>query len=342
MEKKWFIGTDVSKDTLDLALHSLKDRERFSEKKFNNDLRGFGFILSWLMKKNISLEECVFCMEHTGVYSLSFIAFLNEKNLFVSVEPALQIKRSIGIVRGKNDKVDARRIAIYAMDNWNKLKSYKVPGKSILKIKQLLTYRDQLTRSMISFKNSRKSHERYQLTTDPDFVTVDIEKQLGDLQASIDKINGQIEEIIDQEQELKNNYDLLRSIKGIGLVIGAYMIVSTVNFERFDDGRKYACYAGVAPFEHSSGTSIRGKTSVSFLANKRIKTLLYNAANSAAQWDPELKNYYQRKREEGKDHQLVMNAICCKLIYRMFAIIKRQTPFVLSYKENFKNALCMS
>jgi transposase len=339
MEKKWFIGIDVSKDTLDVAMHGLDSREKFTEKKFENNLRGYRFLLSWITKKNISLQECLFCMEHTGVYSITLVAFLNEQKLFVSVEPALQIKRSIGMVRGKNDKVDARRIAIYAMDNRDKLKSYKVPGKSILKIKQLLTYRDQLVATMTSFKNSKKSHERMQLTTDPDFVTLDIQKQLEDLEARIDKINKQIEEIIQQEDALKNNYDLISSIKGIGLIVGAFMLVTTVNFERFDDGRKYACYAGVAPFEHSSGTSIRGKTSVSHLANKRMKTLLYNAANSAAQWDPELKNYYQRKRNEGKDHQLVMNAICCKLVYRIFAVVKRQTPYVSTYKEKIEKCV---
>jgi len=339
MAKKWFIGIDVSKDTLDVALHSIEAREKFSEKKFENNLRGYGFLISWIKKKNIPLDECMFCMEHTGVYSITLVAFLNEQELFVCIEPALQIKRSIGMVRGKSDKVDARRIAIYALDNREKLKSYKVPGKSILKIKQLLTYRDQLVKTMTSFKTSMKSHTRFQLTTDPDFVTLDIQKQLEDLEARIEKINEQIEDIIQKEDALKKNYDLISSVKGIGLVVGAFMLVTTVNFERFEDGRKYACYAGVAPFEHSSGTSIRGKTAVSHLANKRVKTLLYNAANSAAQWDPELRNYYQRKKDEGKDHQLVMNAICCKLVYRMFAVVKRQTPYVSSYKEKIEKCV---
>lgn len=333
MAKNWFIGIDVSKDTLDVAMHGVDAREKFIDKRFDNNLRGYGFLLSWITKKNILLDECMFCMEHTGVYSITLVAFLNEKEVFVCVEPALQIKKSLGMVRGKNDKIDARRIAAYAMDNQHKLRSYKVPGKSILKIKQLLTYRDQLVSSMASFKTSLKSHERFQLTTDPDFVTTDIEQQVEDLEARIIRINNKIEEIIQQEDTLKNNYDLLQSVKGIGLVIGAFMLVTTFNFERFENGRKYACYAGVAPFEHSSGTSIRGKTAVSHLANKRMKTLLNNAANSAAQWDPELRNYYQRKRKEGKDHKLVMNAICCKLVYRMFAVIKRQTPYVSTYKE---------
>lgn len=335
MEKKWFIGIDVSKDTLDLALHGLDNRERFTEKKFKNDLRGYGFLLSWVAKKNIPVESCVFCMEHTGVYSITLAAFLNERDLFVCVEPALQIKQSMGMVRGKNDKVDARRIAIYAMDFRERLKRYVVPGKSIMRIKQLLTYRDQLVKTMTSFKNSQQSHDRLRITDDPDFVTRDIERQLEDLDTRIKAINKQIEEIIQQEDALRNNYELIRSVKGIGLVIAAFMLVTTINFERFTNGRKYACYAGVAPFEHSSGTSIRGKTAVSHLANKRMKTLLFNAANSAAQHDPELKKYYLRKRDEGKDHQLVMNAICCKLINRMFAVINRQSPYVSMYKENF-------
>ncbi len=335
MDKNWFIGIDVSKDTIDVAMHSVKDREKFSARKFENNLKGYGFLKSWIIKKNIDLNECVFCMEHTGVYSITLISYLNEQNVFVCVEPALRIKRSIGMTRGKNDLVDAKRIAVYAMDNKQKLKQYKIPGKSILKIKQLLTYRDQLVRMSTSFQNSLKAHQAMQITHEADFVTKDIEKQLSDLEQRIKLVNNQLKDVIQREDELKNNSDLLRSIKGIGLIIAAYMLVTTSNFEFFDNGRKYACYSGIAPFEHTSGSSIRGKTSVNHLANKKMKTLLYNAANSAVHHDPELKSYYQKKKNEGKDHQLIMNAICCKLVNRMFAVIKRQTPYVITYKENF-------
>ncbi|MGE5423937.1 MAG: IS110 family transposase, partial [Syntrophothermus sp.] len=127
MDKKWFIGIDVSKDTIDVALHSKNDKQKFMAKKFENNYRGYDFLKSWIIKKNIDLNECVFCMEHTGVYSLTLIAYLNEQAVFVCVEPALQIKRSIGMTRGKNDQIDAKRIAVYAMDNQQKLKHYKVP-----------------------------------------------------------------------------------------------------------------------------------------------------------------------------------------------------------------------
>jgi transposase len=339
MEKNCFIGIDVSKDTLDVALLSLSAPEKYVEKRFANSPVGYKALLSWIKKQKSKPEESVFCMEHTGVYSLNPAVFFAEQSLFVSVVPALEIKRSIGVTRGKNDKIDARRIASFAFDKRKKLRPYTLPGKSLLQIKQLLTYRNQLRKECSSYKVSIKSHERYRLNTGLDYVTSELKNQIEELERRIVNVEKQIEHIINEEDSLKKNNDLVRSVKGIGPVTSAFLLVTTSNFSNFDCGRKYACYSGVAPFEHSSGTSIRGKTAVSHLANKRMKTLLYNAANSAVICDPELKNYYQRKKSEGKDHQLIMNAICCKLIYRVFAVIKRQSPFVNLYKENFQNGL---
>jgi len=342
MKKNNFIGIDVSKDTLDAAMHSLKLPGKFTEKRFENSVSGYKALTSWIKKCKYSLEECVFCMEHTGVYSLNPSVFLCEQGLFVSVVPALEIKRSIGVTRGKNDKVDARRIAGFAMDRKEKLKPFQASGKSLLQIKQLLTYRDQLRKECSSFKTSIKSHERYQQNTGLDYITTDLKELIEQLEERISIVDKKVAQIIEGEEMLRKNSELIRSVMGIGPVISAYFLVTTINFSSFDDGRKYACYAGVAPFEYSSGTSIRGRTAVSHLANKRMKTLLYNAANCAVLYDPELKQYYHRKKSEGKDHKLIMNAICCKLIYRVFAVTKRQSPFVTLYKENFKNDLHMS
>ncbi|HET8685716.1 MAG TPA: IS110 family transposase [Methanosarcina sp.] len=339
MKKNHFIGIDVSKDTLDAAMHSLESAVKFEEKRFENNVSGYQAMLSWIKKKKHSLDECVFCMEHTGVYSLNPAVYLCEQELFVSVVPALEIKRSIGVTRGKNDKVDARRIAEFAMDKKEKLSPFQVPGKILLQIKQLLTYRDQLRKECSSFKTSIKSHERYQLNTGMDYVTTELKEMIEQLGKRISDVDKKIEQLIEKDESLKSNSNLIQSVNGIGPVISAFLLVTTANFSSFDDGRKYACYAGVAPFEHSSGISIKGKTAVSHLANKRMKTLLYNAANTAAIYDPELKKYYHRKKSEGKDHKLIMNAICCKLIYRVFAVVKRQSAFVTLYKENFKNDL---
>jgi transposase len=89
------------------------------------------------------------------------------------------------------------------------------------------------------------------------------------------------------------------SVKGVGPVIAAFMLVTTNNFISFENGRKYACYCGIAPFDNASG-KYQGKTKVSHLANKRVKGLLSSAAIIAYKWDPEVKSFYERKNIEGK------------------------------------------
>jgi len=134
---------------------------------------------------------------------------------------------------------------------------------------------------------------------------------------------------------LFKNYKLATSVIGVAFVIASYMLVTTNNFTSFDNGREYACYSGIAPFPYESGSSIKGKTKISNLANKKIKAILSNGANSSALWDPEMKKYYKRKAAEGKDHRLIINSIRCKLVNRVFAVVNRQTPYVSIYQQNF-------
>jgi len=101
-------------------------------------------------------------------------------------------------------------------------------------------------------------------------------------------------------------------------------------FTVFESSRKFACYAGIAPFEYRSGTSIRGRTKVSHLANKTMKTLLNLAALTAVKTDPQIKQYYQRKIKEGKNPMLILNNVRNKLVARMFTTVKRQTPYVFT------------
>ncbi|MFN8206754.1 MAG: IS110 family transposase [Bacteroidales bacterium] len=286
-------------------------------------------------KKKIKPEDCVFCMEHTGVYGLLLFAWFTQMGYDYTVEPGLKIKRSLGTTRGKNDKIDARRIADYAFTQKAKLEPFILPSALLIQVKQLLTYREQLTRFITSLKNSLKSHEQYQRISGLRSISEDIKGQIADLEERIKNVEKEVLTIIQSDEELKKNYQLATSVKGIGFVIAAFMLVTTNNFTAFENARKYACYSGIAPFEHASGTSISSKSRVSYLANKRMKTLLYNGANSAYRHDPEIRNYYQRKIAEGKDHQLVMNAICYKLVSRTFAVVKRQTPYSTFYAQNF-------
>jgi len=148
-----------------------------------------------------------------------------------------------------------------------------------------------------------------------------LDKEIKDLEEKIKKL-------IDNDDNLKKLYSLINSVKGIGFVVAAHLIATTNAFINFVDARKYACYAGVAPFSNQSGTSLNARDKVSHIANKKIKKLLFNAAMSAVQHDLELKKYWIRKLAEGKPKMSVLNAVKNKLIQRVFAVVKRGTPYV--------------
>ena len=131
----------------------------------------------------------------------------------------------------------------------------------------------------------------------------------------------------------KKNHFLLQSIKGVGKVLATAIIIKTRNFIRFTNARKFACFCGTAPFEHTSGTSIKGRTRDSHLADKQMKTLLDLSAKTAIQYDKELREYYLKRTEKGKPKMSTINIVRNKILYRMFAVIKRQTPFIENYLQ---------
>ena len=333
--KKHFVGIDISLEVLDIALINEDSYGSFEDKQVGNSFNGFEQMYDWLIKRKVKIEECMFCMEHTGTYGLLLFAWLSQMGLDYCVEPGLKIKRSLGLARGKNDKIDARRIADYAYTNKAKLEHFELPSTLIIQIKQFLTYREQLVKIRTSLKNSLKSHKICQKVSGVSLISNEITVQIKDYEKRVKDIESQIIKLIKTDPEIKKNFDLTTSVKGIGLVIGTFILVTTNNFTGFENGRKYACYSGISPFGYSSGSSIKGRTQVSQIGNKKMKSLLSNGANSACKYDPEIKSYYKRKKAEGKDHKLIINAISCKLVNRVFATVKRQTPYVNIYQQNF-------
>lgn len=332
MEKKWYLGIDISKEWIDVYAYHADESENVRERQFSNNMAGFGRLQGWLKGFNVNTDNAVVCMEHTGTYGFLLLWWLEKTGWFKVVESALHIKRSLGLQRGKNDQVDARRIAEYAFTFRHKLQRYQLPAKILIQLKQLLTYRDQLVRMRTSLTNSRKSHKQYEQIIDDNLVTESISKHIADYDADIKDIDTRLEQLLVEEPQIRANYTLACSVKGIGLIVAAYLIVSTQNFKSIPDGRKFACYIGLAPFENSSGLK-KGKTKTSNLAYKRIKAKLLTAANSARLYNPQLKSYYQRKIKEGKEKKSVTNAVACKLINHVYAVVKRRTPYVITYQN---------
>lgn len=328
MKIKEIIGIDVSKSTIDVCIHT---NQLFSE--FKNSIKGFDEMLLWIHKKNnISTNDILFVFENTGMYSDALSSFLAKKELSFFMASGLDIKRSVGIARGKDDQVDAKRIALYGYRLKEELKPTKLPETDVLRLKNLFSLRTKLTKQRAGFKASLK--EQKAIYSRKEFkLQFEIQEQMiRDLTVQIDKINSEMKYIIDQNASLKNTYELITSIKGIGLQTAVIIIAYTDNFNRFENWRKFASYCGIAPFPYQSGTSIKGKTKVSHLANKKLKSIINMCAISAIQHNPEMKRYYQKRVSEGKNKMSTINIIRNKLIARVFAVVKRQTPYVDTFK----------
>lgn len=321
MQKRTIIGVDVSKMTLDSAFSITK-----AHIKTPNTPAGFNKWLKWALSLSAAAELWV-VMEHTGYYSYQFELFLQQQAISYSKVAAIEIKRSVGLIRGKSDKADAQMISEYGRLRQEQLKAQATSVKEVTELKDLLNLRGKLVADRSGYKCRLK-----EMNTTRGYVTgsVHVQVQQDQIQAlslSIRMIEKAIKEQISQDQGLSANYKLLLTIKGIGPVTAAYMLACTENFSRFENSRKFSCYAGLAPFEHSSGTSIRGKQRVSHYANKKAKCLLNLSALVAVRFNPELKAYYEKRVAEGKNKMSVLNIIRNKLVDRMFAVIKRQTPY---------------
>lgn len=319
MKETLVVGVDVSKATLDIFV-----KPSALSLTISNDLEGFN--QWWTAMKEVLLPDnrIIVVMEHTGMYSSKFESFLKRQGVEYCKIPALEIKRSLGMTRGKNDKIDAQRIAGYGWLRREILTADPGVNEAIDDLKHLLNLRLKLVRDRAGYVNRIKEMKSAECQ-----VGMEQQKRIvAFMTEEIRVVEADIKAHIKANHELQKTFELLVSIKGVGPVIASYMIGNTHNFKRFRSARKFNCYAGIAPFRHQSGSSLKGRARVSHLANKDAKTLLNLAATCAVRCDEELKNYYQRKIQEGKNKMSCINAIRAKIVARMFAVVKRQSPFL--------------
>ena len=149
-----FVGIDISKKVFDLVLLDQGGKKE-GHKQFTNNAKGMEQMESWLQKQ-VALSSVLFCMEHCGIYSLPLCVYLENSHLKYSLQPGLQIKRSMGIQRGKNDKADALSIARYAYLYRADIRCSQLPSEAILRLKELLSYRERLVKARVSIQTASK------------------------------------------------------------------------------------------------------------------------------------------------------------------------------------------
>lgn len=328
MKFKEVVGLDISKLTIDVAIHSSKVHF-----VIQNKVRGFKSLIIKVSKHlTCPMDQIVFVLEHTGLYSHQISLFFSQNNIPFVIVPGLEIKRSLGITRGKSDKADAAKIALYAYRRLDELELYKMPNDNLLSLKKLLGLRDKMVKQRAGYKCSLNEAKRVYKRKDNEVLFKSQESLIHNLSKQISSVETELMKMVKQDPEIQQMFILLTSIKGVGQQTALYMIVYTNAFTKFKNSRKFASYSGIAPFPNQSGSSLSGRTKISNLANKKIKSLLDLCARSAIQYNSEIKMYYHRRVSMGKNKRSTINIIRNKLVERMFAVIKRKTPYVDIFK----------
>jgi len=331
METIHFLGIDISKKYFNFCL--VNDQGSIlAQNKVENEKKDISVMFNALKKAfGISSKNVIVCMEHTGIYCNLLLDYLYQHEINTCVESALQIKQSMGMTRGKNDKVDAERIAKYALKNRLELKFWKPEREVIQKIKYLLSFRERLIKTRVQLQVPIIEQECFVEKRFKNQLGAGCEASLKAMSRDIAKVEKEIRELIKLDRQITSMMEFAKSVPGVGTITAINMIITTGEFKRIPDPKKFACYSGVAPFEHRSGTSFRGKTRVSKMGNKNMKRLLHLAAMAAIKSMSDIKEYYHRKLKQGKNKMSAINAVRNKLITRVYSCVKNERMYQKIY-----------
>ena len=333
MKKKWnyLSGIDVSKKTFDIALGVNEANSNVVKTRFANKESGYEKLGKWLKDQGINCTELLVCLEHMGIYHRLLCRYLKSQGCTVWEESPVQIKWSLGLQRGKSDPADAERILKYAYRNQDKTKPYTEQRQSLQQIADYLSLRSRLQTCISQLKVPVKEFKHAGLADAAKNCEQACSASIQALTKELKELDDKILAIINADEELYEKYKYATSVRCVGFVAATHLLVYTHGFTRFDNVKQLASYAGVAPFEYSSGSSIRGRTKVHPMANKTLKTVLHMCAVSSVRHNPEMRAYFARKVGQGKNKMLVLNAVRNKVLSRVFSCVKNQRMYTENY-----------
>lgn len=335
--KKIVIGIDISKEKLDATAIDVRNGRpgvvRLDYRVFDNRAMGFRRMLVWARRlvKGVGLDDVLFCCETTGGYDRALCDYIYAKGFDIWRESALQIQRSCGVRRGKDDRADSLMIAEYAMRHLDKAVCYVSPDATIQELKALLLYRHRLVRERAS-KKVRAAQLRATAARSKSmaFIMRDAARMVRELDKSIRECERRILQIVQGDEGLKRNYGHVTSIKSVGIVNATTLIVYSNNFRNITTANKMATYYGCASFRLRSGTSIDRRAEVGQFSNSMLRAYITQAAEHAVQQGGIYHDYFLRKQEEGKHYGIILNNVKNKIIHLAYSLVQND----MDYEEN--------
>ena len=316
-----YFGIDISKDVFDVS------GADGNHHQFKNDLSGF----KKLLRLTNEFSHCV--MESRGVYHLRLCYYLEEKGIAVSVENPLSIKRFIQmrLTKIKTDKRDSQMIYEYAVNSGVELRLWKGQSETQIACSQIISLTNLYTKQTTALKNKLQTEES--MGSPCSIVIRSLKRSLKHLKNEIDKLEDSLLELVKLD-----NQDLLtrvESIPGIGRKSSMLLIVLTGGFERFNKSSELCSFAGLTPMIRESGSSIRSRSRISKMGNRRLRKTLFMCSLSAKKYNKACKEIFDRIVAKGKSKKVALIAVCNKLLKQAFALAKSG----LIYDKNYRSVL---
>ena len=314
-----FYGVDISKDVFDVM------NSKGQHIQLSNDESGFKKLV-----KAIESDSLV-VMEATGYYHYCLAQYLYQKGYFVSVVNPLSVKRFIQmkLSKVKTDKSDAKAICEYAISN--EVPLYTAKDKSQAECLQLIRLIDTYLKHRTAVKN--KIHGEKTLAIPSKVVYRSLNRSLKSIDKEIKVLETRLTELVKEHQQTQ--ITLLKSIPGMGMKTALMLIVMSDGFNRFENAKQLCSYAGITPTIRESGSSVRGRSRISKMGNKKLRNLLFMCSFSACKHNKSCREIYERIISKGKSKKLALIAVSNKLLKQAFAIAKSGLP----YDENFVSTL---
>jgi transposase len=297
-----YIGIDVAKAYLDVSW--LREARRFS-----NEKKGHAALVRWLKTSQSPVQ--LIC-EASGGYEQALLQSVAEADLAVTLVQALRVRqyaRAAGIL-AKTDRIDARVLAAFGAA----LRPKPTPplSRQQKRLRELESQRRHLSQVLRAEENRLAQLQCAELRSLSRSLIKKIQKQ-------IDAIEECVSSFIAQEQTLCAKAQKLTAVTGVGARTAALLLAQMPELGQLNR-RQAAALAGLAPFNHDSG-SLRGKRAI-FGGRRALRSGLYMAALAAARYNPILSRFYQRLRAKGKPHQLALTAVMRKLLLALNHTLK--------------------
>jgi transposase len=313
-----FVGVDVSKAKLDVALLSAQGKYR--SKVFGNDLPGVKALLLWLSAHAPDGHAGLHvCMEATGAYHDALALFLHDQGLWVSVVNPLLVKRfaQANMIRNKTDEGDAKCLARFCQAQ--QPARWEAPTPSVRALQALVGRLDTL--------QQMRQAECNRLEVAHDAIRASIVNLIADVDKEIAQVRKQIEKTINDDPDLKHRGELLQSVPGLGEKTIPQLLAYIGRPERFRSVKALIAYAKLAPTITQSGTSLNKHRGTHPMGNTALKQALYFPAMVAGRFNPLVAVFWNRLKAQNKPGKVIVEACMHKLLAIAYGVLRSRKPF---------------